>query len=127
MFSRSLDEIITFEAGDATHLKEVINQVNGGQKLPYSLAYATLKPGESSLPHILQKSSELYIIVSGTGQAQIDNQCIDIHPGKVFLVEAGENQYLTNTGSETLAFYCVVAPPWNINDEVILNEDFATD
>ena len=127
MIVKSLDAITAFVAGDHTLLKEVLHQKNDSLTLGYSLAFASLEPNQSSTPHILKESSELYIIVQGTGTAYVEGEPIPLKPGKVVFIEAGEKQYVTNTGAETLGFYCVVSPPWNKNDEVILNEDTTID
>ena len=54
-----------FKAGDHTTLKEVLHPVNRNLDLPFSMAFAFLEPGESSLLHFLT-NTEIYFITSGS-------------------------------------------------------------
>ena len=119
MIVKHIEAIKTFIAGDRTEIREVLHPKNDAVDLPYSLAKATLGVGEASDPHILRTSSELYIIEKGEGRAFVGEEVVDVKPGDIVLIPAGETQYIKNTGSERLEFLCVVAPPWSKEDEVI--------
>jgi mannose-6-phosphate isomerase-like protein (cupin superfamily) len=63
---KNLSDIPAFRAADGTRLREVIHPANDSVSLPYSLAHASLNPGERSLPHILD-NDEVYAFRSGEG------------------------------------------------------------
>ncbi len=119
MLKKSLAAIPAFTAGDETRLKEVLHPENDPVDLSYSLAHAELEPGRRSLPHRLRKRSEVYYILSGTGEAFVGGERVPLAPGDVLLIPAGVDQYVVNTGRESLQFLCVVSPPWKQEDEMI--------
>lgn len=119
MIYRHFDDVAAFVAGDATHIREVLHPHRDGSDLNYSLAHATLKPGAASLPHVIHKSSEAYIILEGHGTAYVDGQALALSPGVVVLIPAGAEQFVRNEGSGPLRFWCIVSPPWQAEQEEI--------
>lgn len=63
MLFKKLEDITPFIAGDATLLREWLHPKNDEVELPYSLAFAEVAPGAASLPHTLQTSTEVYIVL----------------------------------------------------------------
>ncbi len=110
----------TFLAGDHTRLKEVLQPGRDGFPESFSIAYAELDPGKSSLPHRLKGSAEVYLVLSGKGEMHIDEDVFWVQSGEIVYIPAGANQYILNVGTEKLAFYCVVSPPWSSENEEIL-------
>ncbi len=117
MLKKSLAAIPAFTAGDETRLKEVLHPKNDPVDLAYSLAHAELEPGRQSLPHRLLGRSEVYYILSGTGEAYAGGERVLLVPGDVVLIPAGVEQYVVNTGREMLRFLCLVSPPWREEEE----------
>jgi mannose-6-phosphate isomerase-like protein (cupin superfamily) len=120
---KNIEELTAFSAGDDTILKEVWHSKNDDIDLPYSLAHAYLDEGHASLSHILHKSEETYIFLSGSGEIIIDDQVLNVKTGSTVIVPKGANQYVKNTGSERLVFLCIVSPPWNEEEEEVLNQE----
>ena len=120
MLKKSVQSTKAFLAGDKTLIREVLHPKNEDIKLPYSLAHATLAPGQSSEPHILQESSEVYVFVRGTGLVFVDEQTTRAAPGNVIHIPAGAKQHVHNDGNTPLEFWCIVAPPWSAKDEFVL-------
>ena len=120
LFHKSILELKEFEAGDKTLLREVLHPKNDLVELPYSLAFARLEPNTKSLPHILAKSSELYIFQQGEGIIFIEQESRAIKAGDIVLVPKGAEQYVENTGNVDLEFLCLVAPAWKEEEERIL-------
>jgi len=120
MFIKSIPDISEFVAGDATKIKEVLHPKNDSLESAYSLAHARLLPGEQSMPHLLQNSSEAYYILNGKGRVYIEEETAVVAKGDVVLIPAGAKQYIENTGTEELNFLCIVSPPWKKEDEIVL-------
>ncbi len=120
MLHKSIEEIVAFEANDKTLLKEIIHPQNDDVNLDYSLAHASLKPGESSLPHQLKSQSELYIFLKGIGKITIDGESQNIKKGDIVLVPEGASQFVENQGDEAMGFLCIVSPPWQESDDLVL-------
>lgn len=119
MIIKSVDNIAGFRAGDGSFLRELFHPAKEPLGVGYSLAHATVRPGERTLPHRL-KSAEVYVILEGTGLMRIGDDRAEVGPGQAVLVPAGQVQSIENTGASGLAFLCIVDPAWRAEDEEIL-------
>lgn len=120
MILKNLYTIPSFQAGDATRLREWLHPKNDAVNISYSIAFAELEPGTSSLPHILQTRSEVYLVLEGEGVAYLDGQAQQIQKNDLILIPEGVEQYIENVGSSTLKFICIVSPPWAKEDEIVM-------
>ena len=120
MFKKSLSDIPSFIAGDKTIIKEFVHPKNDAVAINYSLAHAVVEIGQASEPHILLKSSELYVILAGEGELFIGDESAILRGGETALVPAGALQWIRNVGDVPLAFYVIVSPPWDEGQEVVL-------
>lgn len=116
---KTLTDIPSFLAGDHTVIKEILHPKNGDPKDNYSLAHASLAPGEQSLSHRLMTMSEVYFILSGKGRAYINEETFDLEVGDTLYICAGDTQWIKNTGDTTLNFLCIVSPPWQKENEEV--------
>ncbi|MDP2796690.1 MAG: cupin domain-containing protein [Methanoregula sp.] len=96
------------------------DKVAGAQALECSIAHAIILPGESTLPHLLKKSTELYYILKGSGEMHIDNESAPVSPGQCILIPPQARQWIRNTGKENLVFLCIVSPKWQDIDEFLV-------
>lgn len=85
----------------------------------FSLAHATLQPGQSSKPHRLQGRSETYILQQGRGRAFISGVAYEMEAGDTLFIPADAEQYIENTGELPLQFWCIVCPPWSEETEEV--------
>ena len=123
MLIKSLDALESFIAGDNTVIKEVLHPKDDSSvDSSYSLAYATLSAGETSYPHRLRSSTEVYVIVKGEGTVYIEKEIKKVAVGDIVFIPKNAKQYIENTGTTSLEFYCIVAPPWNKKDEVVYED-----
>jgi mannose-6-phosphate isomerase-like protein (cupin superfamily) len=117
---RKLIDCPEFIAGDNTRLRELVHPdrdypFNGR----YSLAHATVAPGETTFRHRLA-TDEVYYILSGAGRIHISGKSADVTAGDVIEIPPGAIQSITNTGQADLVFLCVVDPAWRAGDEEVL-------
>lgn len=110
-----------FDAVDETFLSELLHPKNDGVKLDFSIAHAVLKPGKSSLPHVLNESVEVYYILEGHGQMHIDHEVEAVESGQAVYIPPKKNQWIKNTGDDDLKFLCIVSPPWRESDEELIS------
>lgn len=96
------------------------DKVSGAGGLSCSIAHAIVRPGESTLPHVLTRSTELYYILSGSGEMQIDDEQAPVRPGQIVFIPPGARQFIRNTGPVDLVFLCIVDPKWQADDERIV-------
>ena len=119
MIIKDLANCRYFQAADNTYLCELLHPGQEGLDLPYSIAYAVLPPGKASLPHQLKTSTEVYFILEGVGEMQIDSEKAQVQAGQAVLILPGSWQHIRNTGDIILKFICIVGPSWRAEDEVI--------
>lgn len=50
-------------------------------------------------------------VVSGNGTATVEGESVDLEPGILVLIEAGETHEISNTGTKPLETVNVYAPP----------------
>jgi hypothetical protein len=79
MFIRDLKDCAEFIAGDNSILREILHPDKADLTLRYSLAHATVRPGQTTKPHRL-KTSEVYYIVAGKGVMHIDGDTGTVRP-----------------------------------------------
>ena len=95
-------------------------KVAGADALGCSIAHAIVPVGESTLPHALRRSTELYYILEGTGEMHIGDEAEPVLPGQIVHIPPEKPQYIVNTGPIPLVFLCIVSPPWQAEDEYLL-------
>ena len=118
MITKHVPQLPFFIAGDETRLAEVLHPKNDLIELPYSIAYATIAPGKSSLLHTLS-GSETYIFTAGQGMITVNGITQKVGPGVVVFVPENARQSVENQGDMDLSFYCMVAPAWSEEGEKI--------
>ncbi|HAR95738.1 MAG TPA: cupin domain-containing protein [Deltaproteobacteria bacterium] len=120
MLIKDVRECRPFLAIDGTVIREMLHPVETGMTIACSLAHASLGPGESSKPHRLKTSSEIYYILGGKGTMHVGHQSADVCTGQIVFIPPGMVQYIENTGRENLVFLCVVDPAWHEEDEEVV-------
>lgn len=122
MFVRRLQECSEFIAGDNTLLREILHAGKADLRLRYSLAHATVRPGQTSLPHKLN-ASEVYYILEGNGVMHVEGEEAQVGPGAAIYIPPGATQYIHNSADSDLKFLCIVDPAWRAEDESLVMED----
>lgn len=118
MLIKDLKDCPEFIAGDSTVLRELFNpETQKGLALRYSLAHASLKPGESSTAHTLTVS-EVYFILEGSGVMHIDNEAAEVSSGQAIYIPPHAKQFIQNSSKIDLKFLCIVDPAWKAEYEV---------
>jgi len=114
---RSLKNCKYVRVLDGTLLCELLHPLVEGLKMNFSLAHAMLKPGESSLPHRLKESVEVYYILEGEGRMHIEKETRIVVAGDAIFIPPGTVQYIENINDSILSFLCIVSPPWQRKNE----------
>ena len=122
MLIRDIQNCEYFKALDNTILCELLHPAkeDAGLEIRFSIAHAIVKPGETTLPHKLKTSVEVYYILEGEGRMYIDDESAEVHSGQAIYIPPNSKQYIQNTGKSDLKFLCIVYPMWRIEDEEVL-------
>lgn len=80
-----------------------------------SLAEAALEPGATTQRHFHRHSEEIYFILDGTGEMELDGERRPVAPGDAVLIPPGARHQIT-AGDSTLRFLCACSPPYADDD-----------
>ncbi len=106
---RSYDRAEPFTTKDGSTIRELMHAAN------QSLAEATLEPGQQTERHYHAESEELYYLVEGTGEMEIDGERSQVGPGDAILIPPGAWHQIT-AGDAELRFLCCCAPRYQHAD-----------
>lgn len=89
-----------------------------------SAAKARVEPGMTTRWHRLTDIAEHYLIVKGTGLAEVgDKSVYEVSADDVVVIPAGVRQRITNTGKGDLIFLAICTPRFVPDAYVDINED----
>ena len=79
-----------------------------------SLAEATLEPGQATERHYHARTEEIYFLVEGVGEMELDGEQRRVEPGDAILIPPGAWHQITAVG--LLRFLCCCSPPYAHED-----------
>ncbi|MDI6644005.1 MAG: cupin domain-containing protein [Methanobacteriaceae archaeon] len=122
MLIKDIKTCENFKGLDETIICELLHPKNESEhlKMGFSLAYAALDSGKSSIPHRIKDSVEVYYILEGRGLMHIDQESNVLKEGQAVYIPPGSVQYIENIGNSKLKFLCIVSPPWELDNEEIV-------
>ena len=83
------------------------------------ISYTVLNSGVSEpFFHLHHQHEEEYLIISGSGQYQVDDSVFDISEGSVIRVGIGANHCMKNTGNAPLIYICVQTTENSYKDNI---------
>jgi quercetin dioxygenase-like cupin family protein len=80
-----------------------------------SLAEASLDPGARTQRHYHAASEEIYLIVEGGGELEVDGDCREVAAGDAILIPPGAWHEL-NAGETGVRLLCSCVPPYSDAD-----------
>ena len=89
--------------------------INSPDQPDASLALARVEVGVTTKLHALDGLCETYIVIKGTGLAEINGQVHRLNCSERLIIPAGAPQRITNDGLEDLEFYCLCTPRFTPN------------
>ena len=81
-----------------------------------SLAEATLEPGQATQLHHHREAEEIYFVVEGEGEMELDGARATVGPGDAILIPPGAWHTLENDGTSELTVLCMCSPPYSDED-----------
>lgn len=112
---RARDEAVPFITVDGSTIRSLLDRSNA-PVTHHSLAEATLEPGQATTRHHHKVSEEIYYLVEGTGEMDVDGERRTVTVGDAVLIPPGAWHQLTNTGGGPLRLLCTCAPAWQHDD-----------
>jgi mannose-6-phosphate isomerase-like protein (cupin superfamily) len=111
---RSLAQAEPFTTKDGSTIRELLGLPTSAAR-NQSLAEATLPAGRATQRHYHRASEEIYYVVEGSGELELDGEHARVGPGDAILIPPGAWHEI-RAGEAPLRFLCCCAPPYRHED-----------
>ena len=111
---RSREDAAPFTTADDSTIRVLLDARLGGAR-NQSLAEAALAAGQATDRHYHADTEELYVLLAGTGEIEVDGECRGVVPGDAVLIPP-RAWHQIRAGDEELRFLCCCAPPYRDED-----------
>jgi mannose-6-phosphate isomerase-like protein (cupin superfamily) len=88
-----------------------------GDGVPMSVTLVTAAPGSQQPVHVHPDSTQVYVVVAGTGRMIAGDEEADVSAGSMIRVPPGTRHAIRNTGDEQLTYVSVTVPPFPVRIE----------
>jgi mannose-6-phosphate isomerase-like protein (cupin superfamily) len=112
---RSLDAAEPFVTADGSTIRELCGIPTGGT-VRQSLAEASLEPGQSTQRHYHAETEEIYFVLQGVGDMEVDGERVLVGARDAIPIRPGAWHELRNVGEGPLRILCCCAPPYRHDD-----------
>jgi mannose-6-phosphate isomerase-like protein (cupin superfamily) len=103
-----------FTTLDGSTIRVLLHAVAGGAA-NQSLAEAELGPGQQTQRHHHAQTEEIYVLLEGGGEMEVEGDRTEVGVGDAILIPAGARHQIT-AGHEGARFLCCCAPPYSDED-----------
>ncbi len=114
MIVRSLQQAEAFTTADGSTIRELLGLPTAPVR-NQSLAEATLAPGQATERHYHGATEEIYYVVEGSGEMELDGEHRPVDVGDAVLIPPGAWHQI-RAGDERLRFLCCCAPAYRHED-----------
>ena len=111
---RSREQAEPFTTKDGSTIRVLLDARLGGA-VNQSLAEASLEPGQATQRHYHARSEELYVLLEGEGDMEVDGERSRVGPGEAILIPPGAWHEI-RAGEAPLRFLCCCAPSYSDED-----------
>lgn len=111
---RSRDAAEPFTTADGSTIR-VLLDAEVAQAANQSLAEAELAPGEATERHYHAESEEIYFLLAGRGEMEVDGERRSVGPGDAVLIAPGARHQI-RADETPLRFLCCCSPPYRHED-----------
>lgn len=111
---RSRDDATPFTTKDGSTIRVLLDAEHGARN--QSLAEAWLEPGQATERHYHALTEELYVLLDGDGELEVDGERRAVGPGDAILIPPGAWHEIRAAGEGELCFLCCCAPQYSDED-----------
>jgi len=112
---RALETAEPFTTADGSTIRELLGLPTATVR-NQSLAEATLEPGQATQRHCHRESEEIYFLLEGTGEMELDGERALVSPGDAILIPPGAWHQIRASADGPLRLLCCCAPPYRHED-----------
>jgi len=118
----STQQVTSYITKDQSEIRELLHPNNQSAR-NQSLAEATVYPQQTTTPHYHLQTEEIYFILEGTGEMQLDGKSFAVKVNDSVLIPAGQVHFIKNVSDSVLRFLCCCAPAYQHEDTYIVQQD----
>jgi mannose-6-phosphate isomerase-like protein (cupin superfamily) len=115
VFVRSLEHAQPFTTADGSMIRELLGLPTAPVR-NQSLAEATVEPGQATRRHYHAVAEEIYYVVEGSGELEIDGERRELVAGDAALITPGARHQIRAGDGGRLRFLCCCAPAYRHDD-----------
>lgn len=112
---RSLDAAEPFTTADGSTIRELLGLPTSAVH-NQSLAEATLQPGQATQRHYHRDAEEIYFLLEGSGELEVDGERARVTAGDAVLIPPGAWHEIRADANDSLRFLCCCSPPYRHED-----------
>ena len=112
---RSRDAAEPFTTVNGSTIRSLLDRSNA-PVANQSLAEATIAPGETTDRHYHRDSEELYYLLEGAGEIEVDGERAAVAAGDAILIPPGAWHQIRAGDAGSLRFLCACAPAYRHED-----------
>jgi mannose-6-phosphate isomerase-like protein (cupin superfamily) len=112
---RSRAQAEPFTTNDGSTIRSLLDRSNAAVA-HQSLAEATIEAGQTTLRHHHRASEEIYYLVEGAGEMEIDGERARVTAGDAILIPPGAWHQFRADAAGSVRLLCACAPPWRPDD-----------
>jgi len=112
---RSLGTAAPFTTKDGSTIRSLVDLATAPVR-NQSLAEATVAPGAATQRHYHRESEEIYYVVEGEGELELDGERVSVRAGDAVLIPPGAWHEIRASEAGPLRFLCCCAPPYRHED-----------
>lgn len=106
------DGLIEFFTDEKCFITELLNTESFNN---FSIARARVAPGVTTTLHRLLETDEVYYILSGRGEMEIDGEKMGtVATNDVVFIPKNATQRITNVGDNDVVFLCICTPRFEV-------------
>jgi mannose-6-phosphate isomerase-like protein (cupin superfamily) len=112
---RNREQAEPFTTLDGSTIRVLLDATLGGARAQ-SLAEASVPAGGSTQRHYHAQTEEIYFLVEGSGEMEVEGERRRVGPGDAILIPPGAWHEIRADGDAELRFLCCCAPPYSDGD-----------
>jgi mannose-6-phosphate isomerase-like protein (cupin superfamily) len=112
---RNREQADAFTTLDGSTIRVLLDAAAGGTR-EQSLAEASLPAGGSTRRHYHARTEEIYVLLEGSGEMEVEGARRRVAPGDAILIPPGAWHEIRADAGRELRFLCCCAPPYSDGD-----------
>jgi mannose-6-phosphate isomerase-like protein (cupin superfamily) len=104
-----------FTTADGSTIRSLLDRSNA-PVANGSLAEATIGAGEATVRHYHREAEEIYYLLEGGGEMELDGERAAVRAGDAILIPPGAWHQLRASAEGPVRMLCVCAPPYRHED-----------